>query len=40
MDDMAIKASGDMDVDRDEAVITLTVKDVVYAALRTIGDKK
>jgi hypothetical protein len=32
MDNTAIKASEDMDVDEDEAVMTVTVKDVVHAA--------
>ena len=32
MDHTAIKASEDMDVDEDEAVMTVTLKDVVHAA--------
>lgn len=32
MDHTVIKASEDMDVDEDEAVMTVTVKDVIYAA--------
>ena len=34
MDHTVIKASEDMDVDEDEAVMTVTVKDVIYAARR------
>jgi len=32
MDHTVIKASEDMDVDEDEAVMTVTLKDVVHAA--------